>query len=64
MHGMQGALTKETYANRLYQGGLTMLCNPFRKTDQGVCLSSEVKGYKPRSQSESDKPAAQARGRV
>jgi hypothetical protein len=64
MHGMEGALPKEIPAKGLYQGGLTMLCNPFRKTDQGVCISSEVKGFKPRSRSESDKPAAQARGMV
>lgn len=64
MHGMEGPLPKEVPAMGLYQGEVTMLCNPFRKTDQGVCLSSEVKGFKPRSQSESDMSAAQARDMV
>lgn len=57
MRGTKGAPTKETHANGLYQWELTVLRNPFRKTDQGVCVSGEAKGYKPRSRSESDRPA-------
>lgn len=64
MRGPKGPLPKEAAAMPLYQGEVTGLRNPFRKTDQGVCLSGEAKGYKPRSLSESDKPAVQARGGV
>ena len=41
-----------------YEGESTGLHRPFGRTGQGVYLGGEAKGVKPRSRSESDKPAA------